>query len=295
MITEQQINVYLRSIPELLSFQPWQLQAITIGQENTIWKIIPEKRRSQTKKEYPALICRISSQQHSHSLALQQHLATQQLSAKILHQAIHYDRLICIMPYLIGEQNLANTWHNEQLSCFAKQLVSLHLTTIDLPLPIQNLDVVAQLHQYLNTIKTQGLTSASSTSQSTIVQQLPAFYAQIKQLQQQLQQYPTVPSVLCHGDLNPFNIIYQPHTAQFTLLDWDYAGYNDVYFDLAGFITEHQLSADQQAFWLAEYCQHYYHAAHHTPLNLNNSKIAIYQQIYRLLCRLWKLNQSLTG
>jgi aminoglycoside phosphotransferase (APT) family kinase protein len=81
--------------------------------------------------------------------------------------------------------------------------------------------------------------------------------------------------VLCHNDLNPHNLIWH-HTL--TLIDWEYAGSNDRYFDLASVVVEFGLeSADREVF-METYFQH------HT---WNKEKLEAYTHTYREVCEQW--------
>jgi thiamine kinase-like enzyme len=52
---------------------------------------------------------------------------------------------------------------------------------------------------------------------------------------------------LCHNDLLNENFLLDAHVSQLRLLDWEYAGMGDVFFDLANFSVNHNLAdADDQ-------------------------------------------------
>ena len=53
----------------------------------------------------------------------------------------------------------------------------------------------------------------------------------------------------CHNDLLNANFLIDKH--KIYILDWEYAGMGDIYFDLANFSTNHELS-DEQDNWLLE-------------------------------------------
>ncbi len=87
----------------------------------------------------------------------------------------------------------------------------------------------------------------------------------------------TYEPVLCHNDLNPQNILWERNTP--ILIDWEYAGINDRYFDLAAVITEFTLkSTDKQ-----KLLQHYFKAPH----LCNHEKLDAYTVFYREVCAYW--------
>jgi thiamine kinase-like enzyme len=60
-------------------------------------------------------------------------------------------------------------------------------------------------------------------------------------------------SAACHNDLLSENFIIDPN-GKLWLLDWEYGGMNDPYFDLGDFAVEHPLSAEQQELVIKTYC-----------------------------------------
>jgi thiamine kinase-like enzyme len=55
----------------------------------------------------------------------------------------------------------------------------------------------------------------------------------------------------CHNDLLNFNFI--DDGARIRIVDWEYAGMGDPYFDLGNFSINHELTADQDAYFLSAY------------------------------------------
>jgi len=88
--------------------------------------------------------------------------------------------------------------------------------------------------------------------------------------------YPQEQAV-CHNDLNPLNLIWQDET--FCLLDFEYAGVNDRYFDLAALSVEFSLSEDAQKYMM----QCYFTG------NWFRKKLDAYKVLYRQLCKEWFL------
>jgi len=81
--------------------------------------------------------------------------------------------------------------------------------------------------------------------------------------------------VLCHNDLNPHNLIW--HTS-LTLIDWEYAGTNDRYFDLASVLVEFVLDASDRILFLAAYFQ---------SNSWDKAKLTAYMKVYRHVCEQW--------
>ena len=86
----------------------------------------------------------------------------------------------------------------------------------------------------------------------------------------------TVETVLSHNDLNPLNCIFFKETIKF--IDWEFAGMNDRYFDLASFSVEFQLNELDEAYILASYF---------TDKKWDKKKLDAYKVIYRALCAQW--------
>lgn len=60
-------------------------------------------------------------------------------------------------------------------------------------------------------------------------------------------------SVACHNDLLSENFILEPG-GRMWLIDWEYGGMNDPYFDLGDFCVEHPLSRDEERLIITRYC-----------------------------------------
>jgi len=88
---------------------------------------------------------------------------------------------------------------------------------------------------------------------------------------------------LCHNDLNPQNILWSKNIK---LIDWEYAGINDRYFDLASVCVEFKLDETMQALFLALYFSS-------NPYSLQ--KLEAYKTLYRILCKEWFDDNDLIG
>jgi thiamine kinase-like enzyme len=80
--------------------------------------------------------------------------------------------------------------------------------------------------------------------------------------------------VLCHNDLNPNNIFFSKNIK---FIDWEYAGVNDRYFDLACVCVEFNLGVGMQEVFLKSYFEGEY----------SLEKLEAYKVIYKTLCEKW--------
>lgn len=88
--------------------------------------------------------------------------------------------------------------------------------------------------------------------------------------------------VLCHHDLNPKNILFSKNDIRF--IDWEYAGLNDAFFDLATICFEFKLVKKEQKYLLKKYLENY--------TKKDMSKLESYIKIYKHICKLWFISLS---
>jgi len=81
--------------------------------------------------------------------------------------------------------------------------------------------------------------------------------------------------VLCHNDLNPQNIFFS-NVLKF--IDWEYAGVNDRYFDLACVCVEFGLDGEMGEVFLEAYFE---------GEDFSLEKLEAYKIIYQTLCEEW--------
>jgi aminoglycoside phosphotransferase (APT) family kinase protein len=82
--------------------------------------------------------------------------------------------------------------------------------------------------------------------------------------------------VLCHNDLNPKNCIFSDKGLK--LIDWEFAGMNDRYFDLAALSVEFNFKLLDDAYLLASYFGRE---------GWNKKRFDAYKVIYKALCEKW--------
>jgi len=88
--------------------------------------------------------------------------------------------------------------------------------------------------------------------------------------------------VLSHHDLNPYNLIWQKRTVK--LIDFEYAGVSDLYFDLASVSVEFSLSPEQELYFLESYFG---------KEVFFEKKLTAYKVLYQALCESWFEQNSL--
>ena len=84
--------------------------------------------------------------------------------------------------------------------------------------------------------------------------------------------------VLCHNDLNPQNIFFSDDVK---FIDWEYAGVNDRYFDLACVCVEFGLEGEMVEVFLEAYFE---------GEEFSLEKLEDYKIIYQALCEEWFQN-----
>ena len=103
--------------------------------------------------------------------------------------------------------------------------------------------------------------------------------AEVKKAWQIITQYDRE-LVLCHNDLNPKNILFSDEVK---FIDWEYAGVNDRYFDLACVCVEFKLKPIEEQYFLESYFQ---------SKKSNEDKLRAYKILYKELYKEWFLNNK---
>ncbi len=93
----------------------------------------------------------------------------------------------------------------------------------------------------------------------------PVLFSKAKKFKKEL--------VLCHGDLNVKNIIFGKKVK---LIDWEYAGIYDKYFDLASICKEFKFTKVDETYFLRAYGD-----------KINFKKLEVYKEIYEVLYKQW--------
>lgn len=87
---------------------------------------------------------------------------------------------------------------------------------------------------------------------------------------------------LVHHDLNPKNIIFYKHNIK--IIDWEYAGTNDIFFDLATICIEFNLNSKEERLLLEYYFP--------KIISFYTIKLMHYKIIYKNFCELWFLRNK---
>lgn len=85
----------------------------------------------------------------------------------------------------------------------------------------------------------------------------------------------------CHNDLVPENFILDEHSNLF-LIDWEYSGINDYYWDLASYLLETEATKEEEKIFLTYYLNR-------LPNEQDLIKIKIYQAFQDILWAVWAL------
>jgi thiamine kinase-like enzyme len=91
------------------------------------------------------------------------------------------------------------------------------------------------------------------------------------------------PQALCHNDLVCQNVLEGDGLA---LIDWEYAGMGDPFFDLAIVVQHHELEENLARHFLAAYLQH-------QPDEKELERLAKQRRFYKALLNLWNLRINL--
>jgi thiamine kinase-like enzyme len=162
------------------------------------------------------------------------------LAAKPLHLDLEKSFMVC--EYVEGKHKI--NLSKADITLFSQQLQILHSLKIDQ----RSLDIKAEF--------------------SVITKELEEAFALID----------TTPfeKVLCHNDLNPLNCIFFKEGLK--LIDWEFAGMNDRYFDLASVAVEFSLDKDDEIYFMNLYFANE---------KWDQRKLNAYKVIYKALCKQW--------
>jgi len=190
--------------------------------------------RLSNRKVYALQINRISEAQVLHAVA------AAGIGAPVLR--CEPDRHVLVTRYVTGRgwtsrdvRTLAN------LQRIADLLKKLH--ALPVPAGVQTLDLMESVRGYWNTLLERGLTASAGT---------PKVRERARENIANLAA--DVEPCLCHNDVHHLNII---DAGQLRLVDWEYAGVGDPYFDLASVCCYHALSDDLRRALLRAYWGYY--------------------------------------
>lgn len=152
------------------------------------------------------------------------------ISEKIVH--FDTDNGIKISNFVHGGLLYKETPSDEQIRLTSKALKKLHRSNIEVP---YNFDLFGRLNFYKTFAKKETL---DQRYEKKIIRQIETIISKEKM-------------VICHNDLVRGNLLYR--FEKLIIIDWEYAGMNHPYFDLASFISENDLSSEQTNLFLTSY------------------------------------------
>jgi len=226
-----------------------QLEKYPLFQENSILSITPVATQGYCNLNYKVttdsqtyLVRKLLANEidREKEYLLQQQAAVLGFSPEI----IVFDRAeqVMVMPYIEGT----------------------HCQTLDIPRLTALVDTVKQLHMYLHYDEEPiDLEIVIKSRENPITE---AF--------ETIRNYPRE-MVVCHNDLNQRNILWQAEKPY--VLDFEYAGMNDCYFDLAAVSVEFNLTKEQETYML----YHYFEGSFFWE------KFEAYKVVYVQLCKEW--------
>lgn len=153
------------------------------------------------------------------------------ISEKILN--FNTDTGIKISKFVHNTRKYVETPTNEQILYVAKKLKKLHSSNIVVPFGYMMFNKLKVYKEGIN--KELFL---NQNYENKILKEVRKIFAK-------------TPMTLCHNDLVKDNLLFKFNDV--VIIDWEYAAMNNPYFDLASFISENNLSEEQENFFLSKY------------------------------------------
>lgn len=154
---------------------------------------------------------------------------------KISEKVVYFDENtgIKISKFVHNARQYKTTPTNEQITYLAKTLKKLHSSKLKVPFGYQ---MFYRLSIYKKSLFEDEYIDTKIEKQ--IIKDFQKIFAKDEM-------------VLCHNDLVQNNLLFKFNGL--TLIDWEYSGMNNFYFDLASFISENNLNDEQKEFFLSKY------------------------------------------
>lgn len=154
---------------------------------------------------------------------------------KISEKVVYFDENtgIKISKFVHNARQYKTTPTNEQITYLAKTLKKLHSSKLKVPFGYQ---MFYRLSIYKKSLFEDEYIDTKIEKQ--IIKDVQKIFAKDEM-------------VLCHNDLVQNNLLFKFNGL--TLIDWEYSGMNNFYFDLASFISENNLNDEQKEFFLSKY------------------------------------------
>lgn len=154
---------------------------------------------------------------------------------KISEKVVYFDENtgIKISKFVHNARQYKTAPTNEQITYLAKTLKKLHSSKLKVPFGYQ---MFYRLSIYKKSLFEDEYIDTKIEKQ--IIKDVQKIFAKDEM-------------VLCHNDLVQNNLLFKFNGL--TLIDREYSGMNNFYFDLASFISENNLNDEQKEFFLSKY------------------------------------------
>ena len=153
------------------------------------------------------------------------------ISEKILN--INTENGIKISKFVHGTRKYVNTPTNEQILYVAKKLKKLHSSNVVVPFGYMMFN---KLKVYKDGVDKS--LYLNENYENKVLKEVRKIFAK-------------TPMTICHNDLVKDNLLFKFNDV--VLIDWEYGAMNNPYFDLASFVSENNLSEEQENFFLSKY------------------------------------------
>ncbi len=182
------------------------------------------------------------------------------ISEKILN--INTENGIKISKFVHGTRKYVNTPTNEQILYVAKKLKKLHTSNIVVPFGYMMFN---KLKVYKDGVDKSLYLNESY--ENKVLKEVRKIFAK-------------TPMTICHNDLVKDNLLFKFNDV--VLIDWEYGAMNNPYFDLASFVSENNLSEEQENFFLSKYFGYKYN-------QIKKKRVDIFARFQDILFYYWAL------
>lgn len=158
-------------------------------------------------------------------------IAPLNLSEKVL--SFNIEDGVKISKFVHNTRKYINTPTNEQILYVAKKLKKLHSSNIVVPFGYMMFN---KLKVYKDGVEKE--LYLDQNYENKVLKEVRKIFAK-------------TPMTICHNDLVKDNLLFKFNDV--VLIDWEYGAMNNPYFDLASFVSENNLSEEQENFFLSKY------------------------------------------
>ncbi|MFA6667635.1 MAG: choline/ethanolamine kinase family protein, partial [Bacilli bacterium] len=169
---------------------------------------------------------------------------------------------IKISKFCHNTRKYVETPTDEQILYVAKKLKKLHSAKVSVPFGYM---MFHKLDVYKNGVNKDLYVDKSY--ENRIIREVRKIFAK-------------TPMTLCHNDLVKDNLLFK--FSNVILIDWEYAGMNNPYFDLASFVSENNLNEKQEEYFLQKYFGYKYN-------NIKKKRVDLFISFEDILFYYWAL------